>query len=582
MAQLTHEFLLKEVAGALYTRRRLLDQTTKIESECTTLDKLNAEKKTTGGSRTAGAGAGRPVAPSKHAGGSPASPRKLSGSSFSGIAATAAGKAGPSPSKSNKHSPSRGSNNNSSGSKMEASNTASSKEKSEADNFDLRLQSIITSALIGDDSVLSDTKDSKIAKNVKDTLLGHIGLHGGTRVPFLEMMDPGLQRKHQSGPPPADSKGDVVIKREKESPKGRDSVNQISLPVKIPLKDVGRKTAAGPVPVLTLNSAQGGKTGPHGPGPGQHPVHGHHLAAGGGGGGARPGSPQNLREAYSPISRPSSSSSTASADSVKGLAHGATRRSTSPRTPHSASAANTFNIDCIVSEAQRSAAAAAAAAAAATGGRFIPPLPHAHAYKDSFVGQLSPGAHAHKTSGTHHLGYAMYPPHFPPAGMLGLLPPMSAPPTDKDPATHLHPGAKQLLMNSGSPYGLPPPPPTSQHSQAFYGYPGTLNGLPKDSPLLLDKPKKVRRKRSSSSSGSGAKLGPSDAKRLAEGKTAPGGVEPPQAEVASMMSTASQPLPIQSLPDAENKSGGSPLLRPGSASHRMDLHSSKFFILLAV
>ena len=401
----------------------------------------------------------------------------------------------------------------------------SPKDKDKQDSmesFDARLQSIITTALMGDGSALADTKDSKIAEDIKQTLLGNLGLPGGFRFPpFGSDLSQQQQRKPLPGaiPPPIDHKNDLVIKREKESPKGSGagSVNQISLPVKIPLKDVGRKLTTLPVSIPLSNVNCQGKVPPGQ----QGSLHGHHQG--------RVGSPPAMRDAYSPISRPSSSSSTASAESVKGLPHGATRRSTSPRTPHSGGASisnNAFNIDSIVSEAHRSAAA--------TGGRFIPPLPHGTLLKDGvggFTGQLSPGAHHSKAAAggatgphPHHVGgYSMYPPapQFP-ASMLGIMPLSSTPSAaEKDSfvaaaTAHLNPGAKQLLMNSGPPYMLPP---TSQHSQAFYGYPGTVNGLPKDSPLLLDKQgKRTKRKRSNSSSGSGSggkALGPSDTKKPA-------------------------------------------------------------------
>ena len=514
MAQLTHGFLLKEVAGALYAHRRLLDQTTKIESECSSLDKLNSDKMT-----------GRLGSSGKHGSGSPASPRKALGPSSGAV------KVGQSP-KTNKLSPPRRKVDGLAG---KINFSPKDKEKQDTmESFDARLQSIITNALMGDGSALADTKDGKIAEDIKQTILGNLGLHGGMRFsPFAS--DHAQPRKHIPGAValPFDYKNEMVIKREKESPKGSGGGSQISLPVKIPLKEVGRKPASLPVSIPLLGVNCQGK-------PGQGSLHGREP------GHPRVGSPPALRDAYSPISRPSSSSSTASAESVKGLPHGATRRSTSPRTPQSATL-NSFNIDSIVSEAQRSAAA--------TGGRFIPPLPHPH--KDSYTGQVSPGAHHSKAAGPQHpMGYSMYPPPFP-TSMLGLVPLY---PTEKDSYAHLHPGAKQQLMNSGSPYMLPP---TSQHSQAFYGYPGTLNGLPKDSPLMMEKPKKPKRKRSNSSSGSSSKLGPTEAK-----KPAP----PPnhQPEIVTMMSNASQPLAIQAISDAEATNNSSPLVRHG---HRVDLHS---------
>ena len=532
MAQLTHEFLLKEVAGALYAHRRLLDQSTKIESECSTLDKLNNEKRSSSG-RSGVSASG------KH--GSPASPRKGLAPNSSAV------KSGLSP-KANKVSPPR---RKADGLPGKLNFSPKDKEKQETmESFDARLQSIITSALMGDGSALADTKDGKIAEDIKQTLLGNLGLPGGFRFPPFGA-DHSQQRKPIPGaiPPPIDHKNDLVIKREKESPKGTGSISQISLPVKIPLKDVGRKPATLPVciPLSSVNcQGKPGQGSLHGRDQGHHP------------GGGRVGSPPALRDAYSPISRPSSSSSTASAESVKGLPHGATRRSTSPRTPHSATI-NSFNIDSIVSEAHRSAAA--------TGGRFIPPLPHAH--KDSYTGQLSPGAHHSKAAGAspHPVGYSMYPPQFP-ASMPGIMP---LSPAEKDSYAHLNPGAKQVLMNSGPPYMLPP---TSQHSQAFYGYPGTVNGLPKDSPLMIDKQaKRGKRKRSNSSSGSGSKLGPSETKKLGlEGKTTAPHHQP---DIVSMMSNASQPLAIQAIADADSSNKSSPVVRQG---HRIDMHSTYAYL----
>ena len=541
MAQLTHEFLLKEVAGALYAHRRLLDQSTKIESECSTLDKLNSEKRSSSGR------SGVPSSSGKH--GSPASPRKGSAPNSGAV------KSGLSP-KANKVSPPR---RKVDGLPGKLNFSPKDKEKQDTmESFDARLQSIVTSALMGDGSALADTKDSKIAEDIKQYAL-NLGLPGGFKFPPYGV-DHSQQRKPIPGaiPPPIDHKNDLVIKREKESPKGTGSISQISLPVKIPLKDVGRKPATLPVSIpLSSVNCQGkpGQGSLHGRDPGHHQ------------GGARITSPPALRDAYSPISRPSSSSSTASAESVKGLPHGATRRSTSPRTPHSLAAMNSFNIDSIVSEARRSAAA--------TGGRFIPPLPHAH--KDSYTGQLSPGAHHSKAAGgapPHPVGYSMYPPQLP-ASMLGIMP---LSPAEKDSYAHLNPGAKQLLMNSGPPYMLPP---TSQHSQAFYGYHGTVNGLPKDSPLMMDKQaKRGKRKRSNSSSGSGgSKLGPSETKKLGV-KGTPSVPPPPphhQPDIVSMMSNASQPLPIQAIADAESSNKSSPVVRQGQG-HRIDLHSTYLYL----
>ena len=534
MAQLTQEFLLKEVAGALFAHRRLLDQSTKIESECSSLDKLNNDKTSAAGGRAPSSGKA-----AGSSGSSPASPRKALGPSSGGTV-----KAGLSPKTNKLSSPPRRKMDGLSG-KLNFSPTDKDKQDT-MESFDARLQAIITSALMGDGSALADTKDGKIAEDIKQTIIGNLGLHGGLRFPPFVGPDHSKHRKPVPGAgaaaPPLDHKNDVVIKREKESPKGGGSASQISLPVNIPLKDVGRKPASLPVSIPLLGVNCQGKVA-------REPVH------------SRAGSPPALRDAYSPISRPSSSSSTASAESVKGLPHGATRRSTSPRTPHSATI-NSFNIDSIVCEAQRSAAAS-------TGSRFIPPLPHAH--KDSYVGPLSPGAHHSKAAtgpAAHPMDYSMYPRHFPPPPMLGLV---SLSPAEKESYAHLHPGAKQLLMNSGSSYMLPS---TSQHSQAFYGYPGTLNGLPKDSPLMMEKAKRPKRKRSNSSSGSGSKLGPTDAKKQQQHAPTPPSQQP---EIVSMMSNASQPLPIQAIADAESNSHCTPIVRHGQ---RVDLPSTYFFIII--
>ncbi len=560
-APLTHEFVLKEVVEALYAHRKLLGESRGLESECTTLDRLSRDRRlvapaATGTSAPArGGGGGKP---------SPGSPRKTPAAASNnhtpqpGSAKNSASPAAPpafSP-KSQKVSPARSGVVGKMGGLQSTLKTP--EERAVADSFDVRLHSIITSALIGDDNEL-DTKDVKIVKNVKDAM-GSMGLPKG-KLPLFDL-ETGQRKKHPSesgsgagAPAPGAEKTDTVIKREKESPKGKEALHQLSLPVKIPLKDMGRKQAAGLSLVPGGNPPPGAKHHHH------HHHHGHHSGV------PTVGSPPAMREAYSPISRPSSSSSTASADSVKGLAHGATRRSTSPRTPHSAASSaamvNAFNIDSIVSEAQR------------TGGRFVPPLPHAH--KDSYSGPLSPGAHHHHP---HHKPSAgpggggvgppvAHPPHHIPGPYAGMYPPGTAPPTaahfnpailsmlhppsaaDKEAFAHLQSTAKQMLMNSS---GTPPYLIPTSHPYYRYAPPSAQappNGLRKDAPLLpMEKPKRGKRRRSNSSSGGGGKSGGlPEAKRASPGDrpTPPAGGQHPEI-VTAMMSTASQPLPIQSLP----------------------------------
>ncbi len=517
--QLTQEFLMKEVAAALLQHRKLLETTQKVELECTTLERAATDQKhrdrsmqrkgsSSGSPRKPVSGPNKTTTPPKVPGASPK--RQMEG---------LAGKLSLSP---------------------------KDKEKRETmESFDARLQSIITNALMNDRT--GDVKDTKLSEDIKQNLLGSLGLNSSypdTKSPLsqnkLTMLEAQvlLQRKRGSGD---HHPSDFPIKREKESPKGG---SQISLPVKIPLKDVGRKPLSVPVSIPLSTVANQDRHG--------HKDSSHHSG--------RPASPM-MRDAYSPISRPSSSSSTASADSVKGLAHGATRRSTSPRTPSLASSGSGFNIDSIVSEAHHSSNAA----------RFVPPLPH----KDSFSGQVSPGAHS-KQPPPQLPGMPPFTVYSQYSSLLGNLGLPNGPGGDKEHFAHLPPAAKQAFLNPA--YMV-----TSaiQQPQMFYGFDtsggATINGLPKDA-AILDKPKRGKRKRSTSS---GSSRSSASSKRASHGAEKDGtnihserkpGQQ--QSEIASMMSTASQPLAIQAISDAES-SKSSPVVNHGL--QRPDGHSEYYF-----
>ncbi len=528
--QLTQEFLMKEVAAALLQHRKLLETTQKVELECTNLERAATDQKQRDRSM-------------QRKGSSSGSPRKT---------VTAANKTTTSP-KVSGASPKRAVE----GLVSKLNLSPKDKEKRETmESFDARLQSIITNALMNDRT--GEVKDSKLSEDLKQNLLGSLGLNASypeTKSPLppnklsvleAQTRDILLQRKRVQERGSGDHhQTDFPIKREKESPKGG---NQISLPVKIPLKDVGRKPLSVPVSIPLSNVATQDRH--------SHKDSSHHSG--------RPVSPM-MRDAYSPISRPSSSSSTASADSVKGLAHGATRRSTSPRTPSLASSGSGFNIDSIVSEAHHSSNAA----------RFVPPLPHA--LKDSFSGQLSPGAHSRQPPpqlpGLPPFTVYGHPQYSNLFGALGLP---NGPGGDKEHFAHLPPAAKQAILNS--PYMV-----TSaiQQPQVFYGFDtsggATINGLPKDAGIL-DKPKRGKRKRSTSS---GSSRSSASSKRASHGAEKDGnnihGERKPgqqQSEIASMMSTASQPLAIQSISDAES-SKSSPVVNQGV--QRPDGHCKYLF-----
>ena len=294
---MNEDIILKEVAQSLAQRKRLCDKTHKLQNELASLEVV-------GGNKT---GAPSPQkTPQK-------SPRISSSHSSPG------GSVG------NKVSPRRRND-------SPRSKTKGDKNQPESmETFDAHLKNIITNALMGEaaDGMLggpsqkkgpSPGRKSPVRKDKptlptgnKDFVSMSCVQDSAIRMALLRKSSPDRHPNHvlKKSPP-------------EENCRIRTAGGMPSIKVTIPLGDVGKRPPSLPVSI-SLASVKDNL--------GIINKDGHvvalkedvHRAAG-----ARSGSP-HLREAYSPISRPSSSSSTISAESVKHLEHGTRVPATSPK-----------------------------------------------------------------------------------------------------------------------------------------------------------------------------------------------------------------------------------------------------------
>ena len=231
-----------------------------------------------------------------------------------------------------------------------------------------------------------------------------------------------------------------------------------------------------------------------------------------------------VRDAYSPISRPSSSSSTASAESVRHMEHGTRVHSVSPHpASHSttstttASTQSTFSIDRLVPETGSTKAAKSSVVTATAGAAKTTTVTPAASGKGAILtSQGMPVSSQQK-----HPGFEPYPLDVqsklgqipvPQLGVYSGLPlgieqqaAATAAFTDKDMYS-------KLQMLSGLPYAAL----TKAHLQQIYGLPNGLQKLPSP-PILEGKPpKKPRRKRGSGATASARKGGEGQGEPTAE------------------------------------------------------------------
>ncbi len=570
--------LMKEVAVSLSQRRKLMDHANKLESEVTTLESSSPEKDKEKANQR--------------------SPRSAS----SGVSLATSNTPGTPKSAKTGSSPRR--RPDTSGERKAVKNKGDTEHM---ESFDARLKSIITNALIGEAPVLPKTgplrhhgKQPMSAKDYMEarTHANNMASRVMAAVDYTQMSPAKMAvQKHYSpdghpheghhaqyavGRPESDHS---VLKAERTD----SAPGMLSLPVKLPLQDMNTKAKTGgsvkhrlPVSIPLASVSQ---TGPqhhpslqHHPGLAHHPglpqpcsqhpglsprepTKTHHLMPpahrdrvemGKDCIRHRPGSPL-MREAYSPISRPSSSSSTASAESVKHLTHGPSARTTP----------SGFNIDSLVSDNSRSS----------TSSSRTPQAPHI-GKDERLTPQQSPTGVHNKVApqlvqmvggpGTYH--------NYPQLGaMLGLGGlPLQFPPNyamtqgEKEAFMRLSPGSKQQILANH-------PAILNAHAQqqaVYYSQIAGLNGISKTIPTLTpdDKPKKGRRKRTASPSN--AKSPPSVPPKKqtpppqleAEAKVSDGkGTVSRTPDIASMVSNATQPLAITAISDAESSAKSSPL-----------------------
>ena len=398
-------------------------------------------------------------------------------------------------------------------------NKKSPKDKKSGENiesFDARLKSIITNALIGGEA--PDAKGKEVAPG-KPEGKNHVLPCGA---PLLDYHDISPSRPGAPKPGELEAAGEAERLGRVQKMESAAALGLLSLPVKISLHD---SQAANP-PGMMASADKRNRDGRR----------------------RRSGSP--AREAYSPLSRPSSSSSTASAESIRHLTHG----TASPRQ-------GTFQLDSLIPDSRRSPAT-----------KMPPPPRSSSAASDSAPPPLTPPHMAPpKMSPTMGpmppVSMPGYPAGYPGLGasMLGVPPHGYPPHMDKEALQHLSPGSKHMM------HGLPYSIAAAQHgSQVFFpGYHPPVNGITK-SLADDDKPKKGRRKRASPASGAksppglAAKRsppphmnGPTSKNCHPPGKP-PGKGGPHPGDIANMVSNASQPLAIQPISDAES-SKSSPL-----------------------
>lgn len=369
---------------------------------------------------------------------------------------------------------------------------------------------------------------------------------------------------------------------------GNSLPNLMSIPVKISLNEVSTKskTTSASLPLsnslpvsLPLTGAQEGGSGAPPPhvlsNQEAHHMHHHHRSSHKPEEGKiRQSHSPVIREAYSPISRPSSSSSTASAESVRHLSHGA--HCVSPRSNSS------FNLDGTVSENSRSPGRA---------GQPTPPFS-----VPSMIGPQSKESHYSQALAMQHgkpsalAGYPGYPQMAHLLGMeRGVSPRFGLPGGGREqkeaasaasaatfPPPELSPGCTKQpvsLVNSITFSTSSTTSSTAHHP--LYRFPPAINGLTKAAaPTALptdEKPRRGRRKRQISKSPSsmppGKKAAPTPPPTLidADGKMRPAprpiskssthGAE----DIDIIVSNASKPLAITAISDAESSAKSSPL-----------------------
>ena len=384
--------------------------------------------------------------------------------------------------------------------RREGSGGRKRKDKDEPglETFDSRLTSIITNALIGEEqngpaslpphppTVVK--QDSPRQQGNSGSPEGGVAREGGPYPPHVAPATSpirGILRKH--------FQDDVPVSRAMEP-----STAPYSIPVKIPLQDVYKKPS---LPVsIPLSVCERGQARPdmgraeQGRGrPQQRP-------------------PTPPREVYSPISRPSSSSSTASAESVRHMEHGTRVSSVSPKAAY-------------------------------------------HSESRS-PGRRTP----HKVAGPPEpLHPGMYPPppsgHIPPpqAALMGLGLGGSVPGINE----------KELYLKMLEQQGAYPPGAgqfaSASLAQAFYSHMAPVNGVAKMPQLSPEeRVKKRSRKRTNKAPLPAGKFPPGGA--FPDPPThLPSRVLPPttgnHGDIASMVSNATQPLAITAISDADsNKS----------------------------
>ena len=311
---------MKEVAASLHQRKRLLDKASKLENEVCTLESPEKERSPAKAAETKSPRAPPHTSPTTMP--SPSMPVKVA-----------------------KSSPRR--RQDSSGDRKSPKNKSGSGEQMES--FDARLKSIITNALIGDGPVIPKAGSSKLdcgpvrhtgkqpmsAKDYMEarTHANNMASRVMAAVDYTQVSPAKMVLKNYGGPGQAsrDSVAQSEHKTEEDKKAAKEkteaALSMLSLPVKIPLHDVNKPKTVKSLPVsiplsnMPESQEHGHKETPkshhshHHLHPGHHYPHHHHhrerVEGAKGCVGQRPGSPL-MREAYSPISRPSSSSSTAS------------------------------------------------------------------------------------------------------------------------------------------------------------------------------------------------------------------------------------------------------------------------------
>ena len=527
--QWTQEYLLQEMNSTLDHNRKLIDKVHKLETEMTVLGSPKSEKN-------------QQTPSSKKS--TPSTPQKASDSSTN----TSPASAGRGKGRGSKRGGGRG--------RSRKDSSQNSQESS--DTLDAKIKSIITNALMGDEITEVIPSGGKKARTSSSG--------GNTK----------QQQQQQTSSDKIG--GDKTV---------LGNPTSISVPVKLPLKDASSTSVPVSIPLhseggdsslRTLLTSCGAKSSHKHHKQQQEPPTSSSSPQKGGSGRSHAGRSSNnvvleQGESYSPISRPSSSSSTASAESVKHLEHGARVASVSPKS----------NLAAQVTPGARpgSAPTSSQSSVLAKGPLSV--------QTDSTQAKAGVGASVDPASAALSL-YAGYP-------HIGAMLLQSGYGYNQPTAAEKEQYAKMLLL-SNYPYGIQNTA-SQLGASMMYQY-GQMNGMsklgvPGASSLVLEeskgrgKPTKQRRSKALGSGGSGGGSVAADSSKkpahsssgsLSGGAFDRGGMRRGDEvalsratpEVVSMMSTASQPLAISAISDAESTKS-SPLDKsPTKPNQTMDKH----------